>query len=320
MRIAKAELAKIPCEPPVVLKTAAGVLTRSSSLQLRLTSDSGLVGVGEAAPLSGYSVETVADCAEALNPQGLLGRPVQPNAAAIKPPAARFAFETAVFDLLARAAGKPFAAMLSQSELPSRVPLSTLLTTRDEHEARAAVDRGVRALKLKLVHPAEDLEHVARLRAIFGDIEIRLDANGVAVDLAPFLAYGIAFVEEPRDRRACPLPYALDESLARPAIDLAGAVAVVLKPTRLGLVRAIEVARRATAAGIGVVVTHCFEGPIAHAAASALAIAWGTRACGLDRHAAIQHEALAHLRSDSVVLVDAPGLVTAAPDADDRPH
>jgi L-alanine-DL-glutamate epimerase-like enolase superfamily enzyme len=64
------------------------------------------------------------------------------------------------------------------------------------------------------------------------------------------------------------------------------------------------------------VVTHCFEGPVALAAASALALALpndhpSPLACGLDRHAALDawpELPLPMLTDASVQLLDTPGL------------
>src|SRR6202044_983677 len=109
--------------------------------------------------------------------------------------------------------------------------------------------------------------------------EIRLDANAAWTEdearrrleqLAPIAP---AFVEQPVAAERLPLlgpsavPGAADESLAipelvEPLLSSPGCAAVVLKPTILGgLLRARALALRAQARGIGVVVSHLFDGP-----------------------------------------------------------
>ena len=59
------------------------------------------------------------------------------------------------------------------------------------------------------------------------------------------------------------------------------------------------------------IVSHCFDGPIAHAAASALALAVASEACGLDRHrglAAWPERPLPHLTASTIVATSRPGL------------
>jgi len=190
-------------------------------------------------------------------------------------------------------------------------------------EAVAARERGIRCLKLKVGAPGaleHELELARAARAAAPELDLRLDMNR-ALPLAQalpalerFASLGCALVEEPaaeldlgaaaagdgaaleltRRLAASPIPVALDESLrdAPPGAlrAIAGRgfpAAVVLKPTVLGgVARALELAAEARDVGVDVIVTHAFEGPLALAAASVVALAVGStgRAMGLDLH------------------------------------
>ena len=119
-----------------------------------------------------------------------------------------------------------------------------------------------------------------------------------------------------------PVPIALDESLApagaweriEPALRTSNAVAVVLKPMLLGgIARTLDLAARARVAGLDVTVSHLFDGPVALAAASHLAIAVGSRAraSGLAPHGGLAvwpAATLAALRGAELLPLTVPGI------------
>jgi len=210
---------------------------------------------------------------------------------------ARFAVETALLDLVGRRRGLTVAALLG-ARPGTTVGLQRVV---DAGAGAAAIveaaERLVRdggdALKVKIGGPdfAAELEALAALRAAFPTMVLRLDANR-ALDrneLAPRLALlaGIApeLVEEPargglRAAVGRGVAIAADESLAD-APDEVGALlaerrlaAIVVKPAAVGgIAAALGWARRATAAGAAVVVSHLWDGPIALTACAHLALA-----------------------------------------------
>ena len=245
-----------------------------------------------------------------------------PHARLLAPsPGARFALECALVDLVARRAGLSAAQWLADGRAPRPVPVSLLLPDDDRAAcaaAAAAVAGGFRVLKLKIARadrtPEQEDDLLAAIRAAAdaasrvggGRVSLRLDANGaidparVASRLAALLRFGIELVEEPVGGRALltlpplPLPWAADESLADESLTAAllelppgrRPAALVLKPAQLGLARCLRLAEVAAARGLGVVVTHSFDGDLGHAAACALAAAlplppWP---CGLAPH------------------------------------
>ena len=265
-------------------------------------------------------------------------------------PSARFALESALLDLAGQRSGRPAYLLLSGGAPAMPVPLSSLLAgeTLDElvAQAGAALARGVRTLKWKVGRAGafeRELQMLRALRLAVGPgVALRLDANAawardhVQARLAALVEIAPELVEEPcaaplETLPMPPVPLAADESLRGPggvaAVERAIAggrcAAVVLKPMLLGGVLAcLEVARRARALGAHAIVTHCFDGPVAMAAAAALALALPPphRAAGLDRHAALDAWAAGAppglppmIGLNAVEPLDTPGLGLAAP-------
>jgi o-succinylbenzoate synthase len=201
-------------------------------------------------------------------------------------PAARCALETALLDLLARAENMPLACYLRgkgmsgapNSLIAVNAALGSLMQV-SEQAILAACSEGFAVLKLKVGTGTIEQE-LARLQRIAGLLPrgtlLRLDANRAwqAADAARFLDacadLPIEMIEEPLTdpkidtlqclQARCTFPLALDESLTDFDLDALCAAPpvrrLVLKPPRLGgLLPALEVARRAAAAGMQCVVT-----------------------------------------------------------------
>ncbi len=301
-RVVSVALERFVFELPQPIVSARGAWQRREGVLLRLHDEAGRVGVGEASPLPGYSADTLEACVAQLEAWAATR-----DAARVMPaaPAARFALETALAELDAQARGVSLAAALGGgADAESRVLLESALVT-DLAGARVALARGVRTLKVKIgVADAweRELAFLRELRVAMGpELALRLDAGGGFAALAPevlharlaaLAAFVPEFIEEPvsgaalAGLRAGPVPLAADESLQDAALWPALAAScrvLVLKPTTLGLARCLELGREAAARGLAVVVTHTFDGPVARAAATALARALPGRvlACAL---------------------------------------
>jgi len=286
---------------------------------IRLESGDGNRGQGEAAPLPGFSPDSLPACRQALTALDLAGitERLEPNqdvtgelgrASSRLPeslPAARAALEGALLDLWSRAAGMPAWALLSPAaRTPIPRAVAALLMGEPEQamtQALAARARGVRSFKFKIGRPGaldRELSAVRQLRAELGSlVRLRLDANqsltvAEAKQYLPgFLACQLEFIEEPSapldlcQLDELELPYALDESLAGGARPRPGDRAVILKPTLLGGVSGcFPIIRAAHAVGADVILSHAFEGPLGLALSACLALSVGseTRAHGLD--------------------------------------
>ncbi len=203
---------RLPLERPLV--TGRQTLTAREGLLLELRSRSGLRGWGDACPIAGFRMESLAEARRSLETlsRRLLGR----EFAALDPlldeceseagsaPAARFAVDAALHGLCAGAAGKSLAEFLG--ERGNRVPgtcveVSALVSdgaalashcdeapaaARLEEAVEAAWLRGFRSFKLKVgaASVERDVERVRRVRAQLDDLagsgigRLRLDANG----------------------------------------------------------------------------------------------------------------------------------------------
>lgn len=295
----------------------------ATGLRVRLQSDAGAHGLGEAVPLPGYSPDTIDDAVAALDgihreiaglhPErgavAALERALSPAARRlIGSPSARFAVETALLDLVGHALRVPVHRLLSGP--PSAAVRAGLLpfplSPAAIEEARRLVARGITFAKAKVgrTEIEEEIATLAAIRRAAPQLRVRLDANGAwdpetaASALARLAPLGIDWIEEPCARGAWTrlsdpaIPLAVDESLvadgaAEAALASPRVAALVLKPALLGLVRAFRLGRAAHAAGKRAVVSHLFDGPVSLAAAAELALALPAEAHGLDLHAGL---------------------------------
>jgi len=334
----------------------AGPATRAAAC-LVLRDDSGREAAGEASPIAGFSHETleavmhalhvvresINDIDESLAPARAVDRALAPHAALLDPcPTARFAFETALFDLLAQRRGQDLASCLRDGPRAlDAIETSALLDGAADVDAFVArgldlLARGFRVLKVKLRATddsalARELAGIEALRHAAPDFELRLDPNGrwsiadARRRLARLAPLAPTFVEQPVAPRhllalgPCAVPWAADESLADPDIaahltPAVGCATFILKPAALGLLRARALASIARSHALTVVVTHFFDGPIGLAAACELALSldFAPLACGLDPHVglrALPPAALPHHREPTrVVPTHQPGL------------
>jgi L-alanine-DL-glutamate epimerase-like enolase superfamily enzyme len=323
----------------------------------------GLRGLGECAPLHGYSSDPLDAAVAAL--EGAISSMEWADAIVAQPgpeatralliragqragtAAARFALESALLDLRGRILGVPVWALLRSllalPSSPAAVPLSALARAREpgaiEDEVRDALARGLRVVKLKIggAPLADDLRRAEA--AVRAGAVLRLDANqamgaeALRAASASLAALEPELLEEPVrteewDRlEAGALPLAMDESLQAPGAEIrvrraarAGAVAaLVLKPMALGgIARCLELAEVASGAGLRLVVTHLFDGPVATAAAAELALALSEAMlpCGLDLHGRTEHwpaARIARVQVASITASDEPGLGVSLP-------
>ncbi len=239
----------------------------------------GSAGVGEAAPLPGFSGESLDEAVEQLRfvAGRLVDRPA-PEAPerlrgaltewldVFRPlPSVRFALEGALLALRAVQRGRSLARLLGAGQAPAEIEINGAVFSAGEaavEEAGRLVASGFRTLKVKVGRsgPAEEAETVRRiLDAVGGRALLRLDANRTwTLDEATafFDAVGpqVASIEEPladpealeEFYRKTMVPIALDETLRERSIEevksISGVEVVVLKPTLWG---GVERTRRA---------------------------------------------------------------------------
>jgi len=289
------------------LRTAHGSIPSRSTWLLRLEDADGRVGWGEAAPLASAGTEGRLACGRALEVarQILLDGVLDGHeAGAWEPallgalpgtPAVRYAVDLALWDLAARRAEVPLAALLS-ADSSIRVPVSALVS--DAPSAAAAARVGFGSLKVKVaVHSVEeDRERLESIRAAAPGLAIRLDANAgwansaeAAAALDRLGCEGVTEVEQPVPvfdavgmkwlRRRVPPRIAADESVSDEAAGLRivaddSADLLVLKPVRLGgLGPCLRLAAAARDAALDVFTTTMLEGAVGRAGTLHLAAA-----------------------------------------------
>lgn len=321
--------------PPQSVGNARARWEARRGVIVTLWDDRGAWGQGECAPLPGYSPDALDACESALRQALSEGSVVSSSL-----PSARFALESARLDLEARVRGVSLARLLCDGDPLARVARSALVGAASDEgmvaQARSARARGCATMKVKIGASGAfetELEGLRALRGALGDaVALRLDANGAwAVDeareklsrlaeLSPELVEQPVAGEDVFALGACAVPWAADECLQDASVaervlsaPPAGCVAVVLKaPLVGGVLAARAMAIRAQAAGLGVIVTHAFEGVVAMAAHCALALSLPVApwACGLDAHAALGAWDVAlpqHAEGGAIVAVEAPG-------------
>lgn len=284
MRIADLEVIPyaLPFERPYV--TAAGTLARREMALLRLRDADGLVGLGEAVPLSlrgGIGLEQVVGELEGLTELERVNE-AQLQVAGLSPPA-RCAALTALLDLRGRRAAA------ERAEPPSSGPpvrCNATLVAGDPAavatEAERWVADGFSSFKLKL-GVGDDVAQVRTVRDAVGPrARIRVDANGawdvetakrVLAELEPYeielAEQPVASAEEAAEVAASTsIPLAADESVESRAdaeqVAACGAFAMTgIKLSKVGGPEAaLEIAEVLPA-----YVTSALDGPVGIAAA-----------------------------------------------------
>ncbi len=194
---------------------------------VRLSTDSGLEGVGSASPAEDVTGESPEACRTALSPKQLswlgerdprdldeLARDLERSHR--KTPAARAAVDMALHDLVARGEGVPLVDLLGRCHdvLPTSLTIGISSVEETLAEAEEFLGRGFRCLKVKTGRSfEEDVERLTKLRESVGsDVSIRIDANqGYTVEEARSL--GNLAVEMDLELIEQPLPAALDSEL-----------------------------------------------------------------------------------------------------------
>ena len=262
-------------EPFVI---SLGPLTHANNVFVRLETDTGLTGWGEASPfptVHGETMEGVLTLGRFLGPL-LLGYPLGTrgpakiiellDGAIFGNSCAKSALEIACYDLAARQVGMPLYQYLGGKNRPLWTDYTVSLGAPEAmaHKARWIVEQGFPAVKLKLGRADRDYERVAAVRAVIGpDLPLRLDANqgwtrAEALDLLPRLErFAIQHCEAPIDRRdfiylpalraATRIPLMADEACwdhddARRLIELGAIDRVNIKLSKSGgLTKALKI-------------------------------------------------------------------------------
>jgi o-succinylbenzoate synthase len=332
---------RLPLVAP--LRLAFGTLTHREGVLLRLTTADGTEGWGEAAPLPGFSRETLGEAIAALQHWCQAGE--HGRALADLPSSAQFAVESAELDLRAQQLGMTMAQVLD-SNASREIVLNGLVVGSGNESVAAAkhlAEAGYPTVKLKVGQRTveEDAETVKAVRAVLPEsVRLRLDANRAwAYAEALRFAQGIEgvalnYIEEPLANPerladfavATGLQVALDESLIGLEPDdlerHCYASALVLKPSVGGGLRwAYRMAERAHALRLTPVVSNAFESGVGLRAHVALAAAIAPSPAGLDTYCRLAADVYAErlplagptVHVEAVLMLRTPDLSTLEP-------
>jgi D-galactarolactone cycloisomerase len=221
IRTIKAFCYRYPLSTPVV--TSFGRMLDRPAVFVRVEDDDGYTGWGEvwanfpsngaehrarlvnevlAPAISGFAanhpVEVFETLTQATSVLALQSGELGPFAQAIA------GIDLAVWDLYARRRNLPLLKLLGGSGSEIRVYASGINPTGSRQMAEAAMNRGHRALKLKVgFDPEADRANLASLRQLVGDGMLAADANqgwstAQALEIAPhFSEFDLAWLEEP---------------------------------------------------------------------------------------------------------------------------
>jgi L-alanine-DL-glutamate epimerase-like enolase superfamily enzyme len=282
-------------------------------LAVTLADEDGPTGYGEAAPLEQYdgvSIERVESALERYkqvldDAKEMTGvQMIEACRRARDLPQALAAIDMALWDRAGKRAGKPIAALLTDTPA-SAVDVNATIGATDRRgaaqQAEEAVETGYGCIKLK-VGTGDDAARVAAVRAAAGvEIALRLDANGAwtvqeAVRAIETLApAGLELVEEPTHglqnvravRERVSTRIAIDETASEHGALGAGvADAVCLKIGGCGGISGLlAAATLVRASGAEAYVASTLDGPLGIAAALHAAAALASRGpvppCGL---------------------------------------
>lgn len=182
------------------LKIAIGMIEAAENIAIKITTDSGLVGWGEASPcpyIVGDTQQTAYQAAKPLaqliigkDPLAIEARMTEINGFIAGESSIRSAYDMALYDIAAKAANMPLyqflGGELNAAQGGSQRLLRTDLTIgmQDSVEqtvaqAQAILDQNFDAIKMKVGRSGlQDVAHVAAVRKLAGpDVAIKIDSN-----------------------------------------------------------------------------------------------------------------------------------------------
>lgn len=235
----------VPLKPGMTAKTAHGEHATSPYVIVRVHTDQGLLGLGEATVTALWSGETQATAMAVINnciAPALLGRDPRDITEirramefAVKlNPFTRAAVEMAMWDIAGKAAGIPVYRLLG-GKVRDRIRIKLVVWARDIAGARRMAEQhlelGVTCVKVKTgLEPISDIARVRAVREVCGpDIPLTIDSNcGWTIQQAHYClrelqSTNLLLAEQPIPpgdhlgmaelRRACPTPLMADESI-----------------------------------------------------------------------------------------------------------
>ncbi len=337
---------KMPLKHP--FRIALGERKNYEGVLIKIETDVGICGIGEAAPSAKITGETPASALAAIdrfvpillgkNPERISAIMEEVNSNLLYNYSAKCAIDIALHDISGKTAQKPLKDLLGvhKDKIETDITIGLKSIRETIIEAREILSSGFRILKVKIGEDTgKDVEKIKELRGAVGEETlIRVDANqgytvNEAMDVAETLArYKIEFMEQPvqfwdvdgmrRVRNSSPIPIMADESIHAPydALRLVREEACDyfnIKLMRVGGIReAAKIASIAEDGGIKCMVGCMGESEIGIAAAAHFALATRTVAfADLDSHLMLKErisEGGLSIESGICAVSDRPGI------------
>lgn len=192
MKIKSVEIYKLEVPYHHPLKVAIGEINGANNIVIKINTDDGISGWGEASPcayITGDSQDTNYQTAQQLaqlikgkDPLQIEQRMQEINGFTVGEPSIRSAYDMALYDMLGKTAGLPLYQLLGGSQRELRTDLTIGLQDTVEQTLERAKDilaQGFDAIKLKVGRPGlEDVAHVRAVREMLGpDVHIKMDSN-----------------------------------------------------------------------------------------------------------------------------------------------
>ncbi len=304
----------VPLKQGLTTKTAHGEHIDSPYVLLKVHTDAGLVGLGEATLAPRWSGETSPGCVAVLrdvlapavigaDPRDVRDIGLRVGKALRLNPFAKAAVEMACWDLAGKASGLPVYRLLGgrvRAAVPMKMVVGAFDVPRAVALAKRFLDGGTRHLKVKVgLDPTQDIERVRAVRELAGpEITIGIDANcgwspaTARRVLQELQAFDILFAEQPvgtddpralaEVRAATTIPIMADESVFTPqqALEIvrlgAADILAVYPGKNAGISGSLAIAEIAAAAGLCCSMGSNLELGIATAAMLHLAVACPT--------------------------------------------
>ena len=298
----------IPFEEPIAVPL--GTLYGANNVVVKISTDSDHIGWGEASPFSPITGDTqetnvvtgqqLATLIHGRDPLAIEARMREINRFTLGDPSIRSAFDMALYDIAAKAAGMPLYQFLGGEKRPIRTDLTIGMQDTVEQtvaQAQAILDSGFDAIKMKVGRPVlADVAHVAAVRQLAGPgIAIKVDSNQgwdyptAVANIRAMEGLNLQYSEQPlavwdidnlaRLREKVDLPICADESVFddKDALKLIKAGAADYLNMKLGKSGGIHTALKinaiAEAAGCKCMIGCFAESRLALSAAAHLAMA-----------------------------------------------
>lgn len=242
----------IPLTSP--FRIAIGEMSAATDLLVRVRTDQGVTGLGEACPfppITGETQATNAAAAKAIRDMvigkdplaiddlvRLIGPIVHAN------PSAVAAFDMAFHDILGKVAGLPLFRLLGGTKNVFETDITTSLDTLEKMtaEAKGYADKGYKTLKVKVgLDPDEDYARLETIRSAVGPkVAIRIDANqGWTV---PQAIYGLRKMA-PLNIQFCEQPVLASDTAGLSAVRAQSPISIMADEALFGPADAVKLIR-----------------------------------------------------------------------------